>query len=83
MTMKVSFVALGIMGKPRAKHWQGIRWWCHDRNPEAIAASLQTRGSTAKVAEQCDVIITMLTPHVKEGCWARTVSSSATGNRID
>ncbi|VEB53792.1 tartronate semialdehyde reductase [Salmonella enterica subsp. enterica] len=55
-----------------------------DRNPEAIAdviaAGAETASTAKAIAEQCDVIITMLpnSPHVKRGCAGReTVSSKA------
>lgn len=57
MTIKVGFIGLGIMGKPMSKNLlkAGYSLVVSDRNPEAIA-------------EQCEVIITMLpnSPHVKE-----------------
>ena len=72
MTMKVGFIGLGIMGKPMSKNLlkAGYSLVVADRNPEAIADVIGAEtASTAKaIAEQCDVIITMLpnSPHVKE-----------------
>ena len=74
MTMKVGFIGLGIMGKPMSKNLlkAGYSLVVADRNPEAIAeviaAGAETAASAKAIAEQCDVIITMLpnSPHVKE-----------------
>ncbi|EEW3755347.1 2-hydroxy-3-oxopropionate reductase [Escherichia coli] len=70
MTMKVGFIGLGIMGKNLLK--AGYSLVVADRNPEAIAdviaAGAETASTAKAIAEQCDVIITMLpnSPHVKE-----------------
>ncbi len=74
MTMKVGFIGLGIMGKPMSKNLlkAGYSLVVADRNPEAIAdviaAGAKTAATAKAIAEQCDVIITMLpnSPHVKE-----------------
>ena len=74
MTMKVGFIGLGIMGKPMSKNLikAGYSLVVADRNPDAIAdviaAGAETASSAKAIAEQCDVIITMLpnSPHVKE-----------------
>ena len=74
MTTKIGFIGLGIMGKPMSKNLikAGYSLVVPDRNPE-VAAELVALGaetaSTAKaIAEQCDVIITMLpnSPQVQE-----------------
>ena len=72
--MKVGFIGLGIMGKPMSKNLlkAGYSLVVCDRNPETVAevmAAGAEAASTAKaIAEQCEVIITMLpnSPHVKE-----------------
>ena len=73
MTMKVGFIGLGIMGKPMSKNLLKAGYSVvADRNPEAIAdviaAGAETAATAKAIAEQCDVIITMLpnSPHVKE-----------------
>ena len=74
MTLKVGFIGLGIMGKPMSKNLikAGYSLVVSDRNPEAIAeviaAGAETASTAKEIAEQCDVIITMLpnSPHVKE-----------------
>lgn len=74
MTMKVGFIGTGIMGKPMSKNLlkAGYSLVVADRNPEAIAdviaAGAETAATAKAIAEQCDVIITMLpnSPHVKE-----------------
>ncbi|MDG0801553.1 2-hydroxy-3-oxopropionate reductase [Pectobacterium polaris] len=72
--MKIGFIGLGIMGKPMSKNLlkAGYSLVVMDRNLDAVAevvAAGATAAETPKqVAEQCDVIITMLpnSPHVKE-----------------
>ena len=62
------------MGKPMSKNLlkAGYSLVVSDRNPEAIAdvitAGAETASTAKAIAEQCDVIITMLpnSPHVKE-----------------
>ena len=74
MTIKVGFIGLGIMGKPMSKNLlkAGYSLVVSDRNPEAIAdviaAGAETASTAKAIAEQCDVIITMLpnSPHVKD-----------------
>lgn len=72
--MKIGFIGLGIMGKPMSKNLlkAGYELVVNDRNAESVAdvvAQGATSADSAKaVAEQCEVIITMLpnSPHVKE-----------------
>src|SRR5471030_86478 len=72
--MKIGFIGLGIMGKPMSKNLlkEGYSLVVLDRNTQAVAeliAAGATSAATAKaVAEQVDVVITMLpnSPHVKE-----------------
>lgn len=74
MTLKVGFIGLGIMGKPMSKNLikAGYSLVVLDRNSDAvaevIAAGAETATTAKAIAEQCDVIITMLpnSPHVKE-----------------
>ncbi|MFC0142384.1 2-hydroxy-3-oxopropionate reductase [Erwinia mallotivora] len=72
--MKIGFIGLGIMGKPMSKNLlkAGYSLVVRDNNPES-EAELQKLGATVAgsakaVAEQCEVIITMLpnSPQVKE-----------------
>ncbi|WP_072065842.1 2-hydroxy-3-oxopropionate reductase [Brenneria goodwinii] len=73
-TMKIGFIGLGIMGKPMSKNLlkAGYSLVVMDRNTEAVAevvaAGATSADSPKLVAEQCDIIITMLpnSPHVKE-----------------
>ncbi len=72
--MKIGFIGLGIMGKPMSKNLikAGYSLVVLDRNSAAVAdvvAAGATSAETAKaVAEQSDIVITMLpnSPHVKE-----------------
>ncbi len=72
--MKVGFIGLGIMGKPMSKNLvkAGYTLVVRDSNTQNEAELVELGATTAKtpkeVAEQCDVIITMLpnSPHVKE-----------------
>jgi 2-hydroxy-3-oxopropionate reductase len=72
--MKVGFIGLGIMGKPMSKNLlkAGYTLVVRDFNAQNEAELVELGATTAKtpkeVAEQCDVIITMLpnSPHVKE-----------------
>ncbi|WP_380183922.1 2-hydroxy-3-oxopropionate reductase [Kalamiella sp. sgz302252] len=72
--MKIGFIGLGIMGKPMSKNLikAGYSLVVRDHNAESVAelvSSGATSADSAKaVAEQSDVIITMLpnSPHVKE-----------------
>lgn len=74
MTLKVGFIGTGIMGKPMSKNLikAGYSLVVLDRNSDAvaevIAAGAETATTAKAIAEQCDVIITMLpnSPHVKE-----------------
>ncbi|VBB05380.1 3-hydroxyisobutyrate dehydrogenase signature [Lucifera butyrica] len=72
--MKIGFIGLGIMGKPMSKNLlkAGYSLVVMDRNQSAVAevvdAGAQAAPTPKAVAEQTDVIITMLpnSPHVKE-----------------
>lgn len=72
--MKVGFIGLGIMGKPMSKNLlkAGYSLVVCDFNQEAaeelVAAGAQSAPSAKTIAEQCDVIVTMLpnSPHVKQ-----------------
>ncbi|AWM79187.1 2-hydroxy-3-oxopropionate reductase [Gammaproteobacteria bacterium ESL0073] len=72
--MIVGFIGLGIMGKPMSKNLlkAGYSLVVYDRNQDTVkevaAAGAKAAQSTKEVAEQSDVIITMLpnSPHVKE-----------------
>ena len=72
--MKVGFIGLGIMGKPMSKNLlkAGYELVVLDRNQDAlaevVAAGAQSATTPKEVAEQTDIIITMLpnSPHVKE-----------------
>ncbi|PWC14129.1 2-hydroxy-3-oxopropionate reductase [Brenneria roseae subsp. americana] len=74
MVMKIGFIGLGIMGKPMSKNLikAGYSLIVMDRNREAVAdvvAAGAVAADTPKaVAEQSDIVITMLpnSPHVKE-----------------
>jgi len=71
--MKIGFIGLGIMGKPMAKNLikKGYSLVVYDvvsKNIDALTASGATAANSAKaVAEECEVIITMVpnSPHVK------------------
>ncbi|PWG60300.1 2-hydroxy-3-oxopropionate reductase [Bifidobacterium catulorum] len=71
--MKVGFVGLGIMGKPMAHNVlkAGYTVIAYDRNQapvdELVAAGAVAAASGKEVAEQADVVITMLpnSPHVR------------------
>ncbi|WP_294954510.1 2-hydroxy-3-oxopropionate reductase [uncultured Gilliamella sp.] len=72
--MKIGFIGLGIMGKPMSKNLlkAGYSLVVCDKNEasvdELIKAGAQSATNAKQVAQQCDVIITMLpnSPHVKE-----------------
>jgi 2-hydroxy-3-oxopropionate reductase len=74
--MKLGFIGLGIMGKPMSKNLikAGYELVVNDRNSVAVdelVALGATKADTAKeVAEQVDIIITMLpnSPHVRTVC---------------
>ena len=73
MTLKVGFIGLGIMGKPMSKtSSKQDTPVVSDHNSQAVAevmaAGAETATTAKAIAEQCDVIITMLpnSPHVKE-----------------
>ncbi len=71
--MKIGFIGLGIMGKPMAKNLlkAGYSVTVYDRIPapieELVAAGADRASNPKEVAQQCDVVITMLpnSPHVK------------------
>lgn len=72
--MKIGFIGLGIMGKPMSKNLikAGYSLVVSDRNSavvaEVVAAGAIAADTAKAVAEQSDIIITMLpnSPHVKE-----------------
>lgn len=72
--MKIGFIGLGIMGKPMSKNLlkAGYDIIVVDRNQsavdEVVAAGAASAPNAKTVAQQADVIITMLpnSPHVKE-----------------
>ena len=72
--MKIGFIGLGIMGKPMAKNLlkAGYELVVLDRNKpameEVIVLGAKAGLSNVDIANQCEVIITMLpnSPHVKE-----------------
>src|SRR3954471_13958739 len=73
MLMKVGFIGLGIMGRPMAGHLQngGHALFLHSRS--AVPSDLAEKGGSAcgsgrEVAEQADVVITMVpdTPDVEK-----------------
>ncbi|MFU9138853.1 2-hydroxy-3-oxopropionate reductase [Erwinia tasmaniensis] len=72
--MKIGFIGLGIMGKPMSKNLlkAGYSLVVRDHNTESEAelarAGAVVANSAKAVAEQCEVIITMLpnSPHVRE-----------------
>ena len=72
--MKIGFIGLGVMGKPMSKNLlkAGYELVVLDKNKsaeaEVVAAGARAGESPKAVAQQCDVVITMLpnSPHVKE-----------------
>ena len=72
--MKIGFIGLGIMGKPMSKNLlkAGYQLVVMDKNKavvdEVVAAGAAAADSPKAVAEQAEIIITMLpnSPHVKE-----------------
>lgn len=72
--MKIGFIGLGIMGKPMSKNLlkAGYSLVVYDRNTAArddvVQAGAVAADSIKAIAQNCDVIITMLpnSPHVKE-----------------
>ncbi|AJQ29803.1 2-hydroxy-3-oxopropionate reductase [Pelosinus fermentans JBW45] len=72
--MKIGFIGLGIMGKPMSKNLlkAGYELIVVDRNQaavdEVVAAGAKSAATAKAVAQQADIIITMLpnSPHVKE-----------------
>ena len=70
--MKIGFIGLGIMGKPMSKNLlkAGYELMVSDLNQANVAEIVETGATAAtnkEIAENCDVIITMLpnSPHVK------------------
>lgn len=71
--MKIGFIGLGIMGKPMSKNLikAGYNLIVNDLNKSAVeelvALGAETAPTSAEVARQSDIIITMLpnSPHVK------------------
>ena len=71
--MKIGFIGLGIMGKPMSKNLvkAGYDLVVNDLNTAAVQELVDmgaaSAGSAKEIAQQCDVIITMLpnSPHVK------------------
>lgn len=72
--MKIGFIGLGIMGKPMSKNLlkAGYELVVMDKNQaaveEVVTAGAKAANTPRAVAEQADVIITMLpnSPHVRE-----------------
>ncbi|MFG1186996.1 2-hydroxy-3-oxopropionate reductase [Xanthobacter aminoxidans] len=76
--MNVGFIGLGIMGAPMAGHLidAGHTLFVYDvvKVPEALTAKgATTCASSAEVAKQADIIITMVpdTPHVEEALFGK------------
>lgn len=73
MSIKIGFIGLGIMGKPMSKNLlkAGYSVVVNDINAAAVAELIESGAQSAKspkeVAEQVDLVITMLpnSPHVK------------------
>jgi len=71
--MKIGFIGLGIMGKPMSKNLlkAGYELVVMDRNQQAVAevvaAGAKAVATPKEVAQQTDIIVTMLpnSPHVK------------------
>ena len=83
--MKIGFIALGIMGKPMARNLlkAGHQVVVSSHN-QTTAAELSSAGATTadspkQIAEQVELVITMLpnSPDVKPSRWAPTGSSKA------
>ena len=70
--MKVGFIGLGIMGKPMCRNLMkaGYEAVVYNRSKASVeelsAEGAQAAGSPAEVAENCQVIITML-PNSPQG----------------
>jgi 2-hydroxy-3-oxopropionate reductase len=68
VTEKIGFIGLGIMGKPMARHLAnaGYRLVIHNRSQDDVdlllgeSEAFVAASSPREVAEQCDVVITML-----------------------
>lgn len=74
--MKIGFIGLGIMGKPMSKNLlkKGHELVVCDQNPapveELVALGAKRAATSADVARECGVIITMVpnSPHVRAVC---------------
>lgn len=74
MKKRIGFIGVGIMGKPMAKNLlkAGYEVTCYDINSlavdEVVKAGAKKGDSPKQVAQQSDVVITMLpnSPHVRE-----------------
>lgn len=83
--MKIGFIGLGIMGKPMSKNLvkAGYSLVVRDHNASNEAELTELGATVAKspkeVAEQVDVVITMVpnSPQVKEVCLVKTALSTA------
>ena len=83
--MKVGFIGLGIMGKPMCRNLMkaGYEAVVYNRSKASVeelaAEGAQAAGSPAEVAENCQVIITMLpnSPQVREVCLGENGIASA------
>lgn len=72
--VKIGFIGLGIMGKPMCKNLlkAGYKLVVHDLNQRAVdelvSLGSESAGTSEKVANNCELIITMLpnSPQVKE-----------------
>lgn len=72
--MKIGFIGLGIMGKPMSKNLLKAGYslvvcdFNQDATNELVSAGAESAPSAKAIAEQCDVVITMLpnSPHVKQ-----------------
>ena len=90
--MKVGFIGLGIMGKPMCRNLMkaGYEAVVYNRSKASVeelaAEGAQAAGSPAEVAENCQVIITMLpnSPQVREVCLGENgIASVAKEGTID
>lgn len=71
--MKIGFIGLGIMGKPMAKNLvkAGYNVMVNNLSPapmEELAACGAEKGTQREIAEQCDIVMTMVpnSPQVKQ-----------------
>ena len=70
--MKIGFIGLGIMGKPMSKNLLKAGYELmvsdhHQENVKEVEAAGAKAATNREIAENCDVIITMIpnSPHVK------------------